>query len=110
MILDKKFRGILDAGAGCLIIYEDQAADGTYDQARGPTNTRPATTLHDHYTPTPHNHTTTPPSCRRHLRRPPLAQALETLGNMGRVVDALYDKAQKLGVTSQSLQSVAAKA
>jgi len=33
MILDKKFRGILDAGAGCLIVYEDQAADTTYDQA-----------------------------------------------------------------------------
>jgi len=65
MILDKKFRGILDAGAGCLIVYEDSAADTTYPQA------------------------------------------LETLDNMGRVVDALYDKAQKLGVTSQS-QSVAA--
>lgn len=67
MILDKKFRGILDAGAGCLIVYEDQKADETYDQA------------------------------------------LETLGNMGRVVDALYDKAQKLGVTSHS-QLVAPKA
>mmetsp|Transcript_47402 Transcript_47402/g.153866 ORF Transcript_47402/g.153866 Transcript_47402/m.153866 type:complete len:83 (+) Transcript_47402:101-349(+) len=65
MILDKKFRGILDAGAGCLIVYEDSATDTTYPQA------------------------------------------LETLDNMGRVVDALYDKAQKLGVTSQS-QSVAA--
>ena len=32
MILDKKFRGILDAGAGCLIVYEDQSADKTYDQ------------------------------------------------------------------------------
>lgn len=32
MILDKKFRGILDAGAGCLVVYEDQAADTTYDQ------------------------------------------------------------------------------
>ena len=53
------------AGAGCLIVYEDSAADTTYPQA------------------------------------------LETLDNMGRVVDALYDKAQKLGVTSQS-QSVAA--
>jgi len=54
MILDKKFRGILDAGAGCLIVYEDQSADTTYEQA------------------------------------------LETLTNMGRVVDALYLKANKL--------------
>ena len=55
MILDKKFRGTLDAGAGCLIVYEDQNADTTYEQA------------------------------------------LETLTNMGRVVDALYLKANKLG-------------
>jgi len=55
MILDNKFKGTLDAGAGCLIVYEDQSADDTYDQA------------------------------------------LETLGNMGRVVDALYTKANKLG-------------
>jgi len=54
MILDKKFHGTLDAGAGCLIVYEDQQADTTYEQA------------------------------------------LETLTNMGRVVDALYLKAGKL--------------
>ena len=54
MILDKKFRGTLDAGAGCLIVYEDQSIDTTYEQA------------------------------------------LETLTNMGRVVDALYVKAGKL--------------
>ena len=54
MILDKKFRGTLDAGAGCLIVYEDQSVDTTYEQA------------------------------------------LETLTNMGRVVDALYLKAGKL--------------
>merc|ERR1712100_46495 len=54
MILDKKFKGILDAGAGCLIVYEDQTPDETYDQA------------------------------------------LETLGNMSKVVDALYLKAHKI--------------
>jgi 26S proteasome regulatory subunit N6 len=54
MILDKKFSGILDAGAGCLIVYEDQTPDTTYDQA------------------------------------------LETLTNMGKVVDALYVKANKI--------------
>jgi len=58
MILDKKFRGTLDAGAGCLIVYEDQSADTTYEQA------------------------------------------LETLTNMGRVVDALYLKAGKLATPS----------
>lgn len=58
MILDKKFRGTLDAGAGCLIVYEDQTVDSTYEQA------------------------------------------LETLTNMGRVVDALYVKAGKLASTS----------
>ena len=54
MILDKKFKGILDAGAGCLIVYEDQAPDDTYEQA------------------------------------------LETLGNMSKVVDALSLKAHKI--------------
>lgn len=33
MILDKKFKGILDAGAGCLIVYEDDGADSTYQAA-----------------------------------------------------------------------------
>ena len=33
MILDKKFKGTLDAGAGCLIVYEDAGADGTYESA-----------------------------------------------------------------------------
>lgn len=56
MILDKKFRGILDAGAGCLIVYDDQATDETYDQA------------------------------------------LETIGNMNKVVDALYTKANQLAI------------
>ena len=59
MILDKKFKGILDAGAGCLIVYEDQTPDTTYDEA------------------------------------------LSTLSNMGRVVDALYVKAGKLGETEE---------
>ena len=54
MILDKKLKGILDAGAGCLILYDEAAADSTYEQA------------------------------------------LETLGNMGKVVDALYSKANLL--------------
>jgi len=54
MILDKKFKGILDAGAGCLIVYEDQSPDHTYEQA------------------------------------------LETLGNMSKVVDALYVKANQI--------------
>merc|ERR1712196_261769 len=54
MILDKKFKGILDAGAGCLIVYDEDSPDDTYDQA------------------------------------------LETLGNMSKVVDALYVKANKI--------------
>ena len=54
MILDKKFRGILDAGAGCLIVYEDQPVEETYEQC------------------------------------------LEVLGNMGHVVNALHEKANKL--------------
>merc|ERR1711924_332291 len=54
MILDKKFKGILDAGAGCLIVYEAQSPDTIY------------------------------------------VQALETLTNMGKVVDALYHKAGKI--------------
>jgi len=54
MILDKKFKGILDAGAGCLNVYDEQSPDNTYDQA------------------------------------------LETLGNMSKVVDALYVKANQI--------------
>eukprot|EP00658_Telonema_sp_P-2_P010638 TRINITY_DN14010_c0_g2_i4.p1 TRINITY_DN14010_c0_g2~~TRINITY_DN14010_c0_g2_i4.p1 ORF type:complete len:459 (+),score=161.45 TRINITY_DN14010_c0_g2_i4:109-1485(+) len=33
MILDRKFRGILDQGAGCLVVFEEQAKDGIYDNA-----------------------------------------------------------------------------
>ena len=54
MILDKKFKGTLDAGAGCLIVYGDETPDTTYDQA------------------------------------------LETMGNMSKVVDALFGKANKI--------------
>ena len=32
MILDKKFRGILDAGAGCLIVYEEGAKSTNIDR------------------------------------------------------------------------------
>jgi len=60
MILDKKFKGILDAGAGCLMVYEDQSPDHTYEQA------------------------------------------LETLGNMSKVVDALYVKANKISVPPET--------
>jgi len=54
MILDKKFHGILDQGAGVLIVFEESQKDKTY------------------------------------------ASALETIQNMGKVVDALYQKAKKL--------------
>lgn len=54
MILDKKFSGILDQGEGVLIVFEETAADKTYERA------------------------------------------LETITNMGKVVDTLYQKAKKL--------------
>jgi len=54
MILDKRFNGILDAGAGCLIVYPSDASDKAYDES------------------------------------------LETLNNMGRVVDALGLRASGL--------------
>jgi len=54
MILDKKFHGILDQGAGVLIVFEETVVDKTYENA------------------------------------------LETIHSMGKVVDALYNKAKKL--------------
>ncbi|PIN13272.1 26S proteasome regulatory complex, subunit RPN6/PSMD11 [Handroanthus impetiginosus] len=54
MILDKKFAGTLDQGAGCLIIFSDPSTDAIY----------PAT--------------------------------LETISNMGKVVDSLYVRSAKI--------------
>ncbi|CBI34207.3 unnamed protein product, partial [Vitis vinifera] len=54
MILDKKFAGTLDQGAGCLIIFEDPKTDAIY----------PAT--------------------------------LETISNIGKVVDSLYVRSAKI--------------
>ncbi|CAG5134610.1 unnamed protein product [Candidula unifasciata] len=54
MILDKKFHGILDQGAGVLIVFEETESDKTF------------------------------------------VIALETVQHMGKVVDALYQKAKKL--------------
>lgn len=54
MILDKKFAGTLDQGAGCLDVFEEPAKDEVY----------PA--------------------------------ALETFSNMGRVVDTLFARSQKI--------------
>ena len=33
MILDKRFNGILDAGAGCLIVYPGQSTDVAYEES-----------------------------------------------------------------------------
>lgn len=54
MILDKKFAGTLDQGAGCLDVFEEPAKDEVY----------PA--------------------------------ALTTFSNMGRVVDTLFARSQKI--------------
>lgn len=54
MILDKKFSGTLDQGAGCLEVFEDADKDGVY----------PA--------------------------------ALDTFSNMGRVIDSLFLRSQKI--------------
>ncbi|GAB4858744.1 26S proteasome regulatory subunit rpn6 [Ancistrocladus abbreviatus] len=54
MILDKKFAGTLDQGAGCLVIFEDPKTDAIY----------PAT--------------------------------LETIANMGKVVDSLFVRSAKI--------------
>ncbi|KAJ6357290.1 hypothetical protein OIU78_005203 [Salix suchowensis] len=54
MILDKKFAGTLDQGAGCLVIFEDPKTDAIY----------PAT--------------------------------LETISNIGKVVDSLYVRSAKI--------------
>lgn len=54
MILDRKFHGILDQGAGCLVAFDEDQKERTYDAT------------------------------------------LQTLANMGQVVDSLYLKAQKI--------------
>ena len=33
MILDKRFNGILDAGAGCLNVYPPQTSDAAYEES-----------------------------------------------------------------------------
>lgn len=35
MILDKEFKGILDQGAGCLVVFEEEDDDETYEMALG---------------------------------------------------------------------------
>merc|ERR1719164_219147 len=60
MILDKRFNGILDAGAGCLIVYPTESADAAYEES------------------------------------------LETLNNMGRVVDALSRRASGLAPAAKA--------
>ncbi|GLT85120.1 hypothetical protein SLE2022_033200 [Rubroshorea leprosula] len=54
MILDKKFAGTLDQGAGCLVIFEDSKTDAIY------------------------------------------SASLETISNMGKVVDSLYVRSAKI--------------
>ena len=33
MILDKEFKGVLDQGAGCLVVFEETDDDETYETA-----------------------------------------------------------------------------
>lgn len=54
MILDKKFAGTLDQGAGCLEVFDDPQPDGLYPSA------------------------------------------LDAFSNMGRVVDTLFLRSQKI--------------
>lgn len=35
MILDKEFKGVLDQGAGCLVVYDEADDDQTYEMALG---------------------------------------------------------------------------
>lgn len=54
MILDKVFHGVLDQGRGCLLVFEEAEADGTYEAS------------------------------------------IQTLGQVGKVVESLYEKATKV--------------
>lgn len=71
MILDKVFHGVLDQGRGCLLVFDDTEADVSSSRCFLP-------------------HTLT-------SEQTTYATAIDTLQQVGKVVESLYAKTVKIG-------------
>lgn len=77
MILDDVFHGILDQGAGCLLIFDDPEEDVSYNSAYCSTQSLIL----------PH---------ADHSVQKTYDASLDVMKHVGQVIDSLYKKAEKL--------------
>lgn len=73
MILDNVFHGILDQGAGCLLIFDDPEEDVS-----------------------PHTLVSVSQKLTWHVLQKTYDASLDVMKHVGQVIDSLYKKAEKL--------------